>query len=86
MSSKTKCCGADKGNLVLTPVFEAKEDLSWSLSGMQRKFVGTFRAQVRCGACGWTALGTMENAEVDGNTFTAGDFIVDEITNFGTKA
>jgi hypothetical protein len=71
-------CGAT-GGLTLAPVLVAKPAGSYSLAGAQDKTTAVEAARLSCPACGWSAIGRIENLQVasDG-TITGGHLIIDQ--------
>jgi hypothetical protein len=71
-------CGTT-GGLTLTPVMVAKPAGSYSLSGAQDKTTAVEAARLCCAACGWSAIGRIENLQVAGDgTITGGHLIIDQ--------
>lgn len=78
MTTKKCCprCGV-AGQLTIDVHWKARPIGSQSLAGMQLKTTATPTAELSCGACGWSANGHLENAELDHETgeFTMGHFV-----------
>lgn len=75
----TACCGTDKKALELRAMLTAKEIGDYSIAGVQVKFLAKTGATISCTNCGWTAVGHVEDAVIDGNTFVRGTFVVENV-------
>lgn len=79
-----KCCGAPKSAASVEPVFEARPVGEFSLAGVQRKFSAQMKARALCSACGWSALGHLEDAELEDGILIAGYFVADPVASTDT--
>lgn len=79
MATTMRCCGAPITNLRVTTFLVVQQPGSASLSGVHMKLNAQYRAQAFCDACGWFALGHLENPQVFGDVFIGGHFVADPV-------